>query len=125
MLGSLVKAFRNPLSLLGIVLLYVILLNGKQPSYFIYLTVAQLVFVPTVVQLIVRLKGWEQMILAVGMVAVTVLCFEPSTDLLAIICAALYFLATCPSIKSVKDATINKTPAIIYLSSTVISPLTT
>ncbi|MGM9943288.1 MAG: YndJ family protein [Lysinibacillus sp.] len=95
MLGSLVKAFRNPLSLLGIVLLCVTLFIANEHSYFMYLTVAQLVFVPTVVQLIVRLKGWEQVILAVGMVAVTVLCFEPSVFLLEVICAALYFLATC------------------------------
>ena len=60
MLGSLVKAFRNPLSLLGIVLLCVTLLIENQHSYLMYLTVAQLVFVPTVVQLIVKLKGWEQ-----------------------------------------------------------------
>lgn len=95
MLGSLVKAFRNPLSLLGVVLLCVTLFIGNEHSYFMYLTVAQLVFVPTVVQLIVRLKGWEQLILTLGMVAVTVLCFEPSAQLLAIFCAALYFLATC------------------------------
>ena len=95
MLGNLVRAFRNPLSLLGIVLLCAIVLIAKQQNYLIYLTVAQLVFVPTVVQLIVRLKGWEQVILALGMVAVTVLSFEPSTYGLAIVCAIGYFLATC------------------------------
>lgn len=95
MLGNLTKAFRNPLSLLGIVLLCVIVLNGNQQSYFIYLAVAQLVFVPTVVQLIVSLKGWEQIIVALGMVAVTVLYFEPTETLLVISYAALYFLATC------------------------------
>ena len=95
MLGSLVKAFRNPLSLLGIVLLCVTLLIANQHSYLMYLTVAQLVFVPTVVQLIVKLKGWEQVILALGMVAVTILSFEPSTYVFAIFCAVCYFLATC------------------------------
>lgn len=95
MLGSLVRAFRNPLSLLGIVLLCATVLIAKQQNYLIYLTVAQLVFVPTVVQLIVKLKGWEQVILALGMVAVTVLSFEPSTDGLGIVCAIGYFLATC------------------------------
>lgn len=95
MLGSLVKAFRNPLSLLGIVLLCVTVLIGNEYSYLMYLTVAQLIFVPTVVQLIVRLKRSEQMILAVGMVAVTVLYFEPSIPLLEVICAVLYFLSTC------------------------------
>lgn len=95
MLGSLVKAFRNPLSLLGIVLLCITVLIAKQQSYLNYLTVAQLVFVPTVVQLIVKLKGWEQVILAIGMVAVTVLSFEPSMYVFAIVCAICYFLATC------------------------------
>ena len=60
-----------------------------------YLTVAQLVFVPTVVQLIVKLKGWEQGLLALGMVAVTVLSFETSTYVFTIFCAVCYFLATC------------------------------
>ena len=95
MLESLVKAFRNPLSLLGLVLLCITVIIAKQDTYLTYLTIAQLVFVPTVVQLIVKLKGWEQFLLALGMVAVTVLSFEPDASALAIVCAICYGLATC------------------------------
>ncbi len=55
--------------------------------------VAQLVFVPLILQCIVELTKWEKWIIAVGMIGVTMIVFDIN-GVLSMIAAAFYFVAT-------------------------------
>lgn len=88
-LGKLV----NPLSLFGIILFAISYVVNKDANFYLYLTVAQLVFVPLVLQCVVELSKLEKWIIAVGMMAVTIIAFD-SNGVLSIVAAALYLLAT-------------------------------
>lgn len=93
MQANLKKSFLNPLTILGLLLFGGSLLLGEQQSYLYYLTVAQLVFVPTLVQMVVKLKGWEQVLIGLGMTAAAVLTFDIQKEV-AILGAACYILST-------------------------------
>lgn len=93
MLVNLQKALINPLVVVGGILLLVGLLFSDQAGYLYYLTVAQLVFVPAFVQLVVTLTKLDKVLLVIGMVAVTVLLFDPGTTA-SLICALLYLVGT-------------------------------
>lgn len=93
MLVNLKKSLVNPLVVVGGSLLLLSLLFSGQVGYLYYLTVAQLVFIPAFVQLVVPLNKLDKVLLGIGMVAVTVLLFEPITTL-SLICALLYLLVT-------------------------------
>lgn len=93
MLVNLQKALLNPLVVVGGSLLLVGLLFSDQAGYLYYLTVAQLVFVPAFVQLVITLSKLDKVLLIVGMVAVTVLLFDPGATV-SLICTLLYLLGT-------------------------------
>lgn len=76
MLVNLRKALVNPLILFGLILFFVSFLFSAQAGYLYYLTLAQLVFVPSLLQMVVKLRKLDKLILAVGMVAVALLSFN-------------------------------------------------
>ncbi|WP_332645615.1 YndJ family protein [Lysinibacillus sp. 54212] len=93
MLENLLKVLRSPLILLGLVLFIISLFFGTQPSYLYYLTVAQLIYTPIMVEHIVKLHNWEKLIIATGMLSVSILTVEVTPEL-ANIAAGMYVLAT-------------------------------
>lgn len=93
MLGNLRKAIINPLILFGLILFFLSLLFHEQANYYYYLTVAQLVFIPSLLQMVVKLRKLEKMKIAFGMLAVFILCFNMPYPA-AIICALIYLLVT-------------------------------
>lgn len=93
MLENLLKLLRSPLILLGILLFVITFLFSTQASYFYYLTVAQLIFIPIMVTLLVDLAKWETRIILMGMLSVTVLTFEVSAGT-ANVAAIMYTFAT-------------------------------
>lgn len=90
---NLLKVLRSPLILFGLVLFIFSLLFGTQSSYLYYLTVAQLIYIPIMVEHIVKLHKWEQLIIAIGMFSVFVMTFEGTLEI-ANIGAGMYVLAT-------------------------------
>ncbi|WP_042473657.1 YndJ family protein [Bacillus ndiopicus] len=92
MLGNLRRSI-NPLSLLGIFLLVIVAMLADMADFFFYLTLAQLVFVPIIVQCIVRLTKVEQGILGIGLLSVAILAFT-THQVIIIVTATLYLLAT-------------------------------
>ncbi|MEO4054753.1 YndJ family protein [Solibacillus sp. CAU 1738] len=87
------KRLCSPLSLFGISLFVITMITNKQVDFFIYLTAAQLLFVPLLLQCIVELKTFEKVILAIGMLGVTVVAFNIN-EVLSITGAGLYLVAT-------------------------------
>ncbi|MEG0386488.1 MAG: YndJ family transporter, partial [Solibacillus sp.] len=87
------KRLYSPLSLLGIGLFIITLIPINQVDFFIYLTVAQLVFVPLLLQCIVELKTVEKVIMAIGMLGVTLVAFNIN-EVLSITGSGLYLVAT-------------------------------
>lgn len=93
MLANLQKSFANPINFLGVGLLIVCYFFQTGPPYFLYLTVAQLLFVPVVLQCVVTLNRYERLIIAFGMIAVTSITIWPD-GWLAVISAGMYLLST-------------------------------
>lgn len=93
MLVNLRKAIFNPLILFGLILFFFSFLSREQAGYSYYLTVAQLVFIPSLLQMVVKLLKLEKVFLVVGMVAVTCLSFNIPYSF-AMICALIYLLVT-------------------------------
>ncbi len=87
------KKLYSPLSLLGISLFIITLIPINHVDFFIYLTVAQLLFVPLLLQCIVELKTSEKVIIAIGMLGVTLVAFNIN-EVLSITGAGLYLVAT-------------------------------
>lgn len=76
MLVNLRKVLVNPLNLFGLILFFVSFLFSEQAGHLYYLTIAQLVFVPALLQMVVKVHKLDGLILAVGMVAVALLSFN-------------------------------------------------
>ncbi|MEK4229672.1 YndJ family protein [Solibacillus sp. FSL H8-0538] len=93
MQDNLRKNLCNGLTLLGCILLILCYFFNTGPRYVLYLTVAQLLFVPTVLQCVVTVKLYEKVIIAAGMVAITGMMIWPN-GLFTIICAGVYVLST-------------------------------
>jgi hypothetical protein len=93
MQASLKKSIVNPLTILGLFLFVSTLLLGEQHNFLYYLTAAQLVFMPVMVQMVAKLKSWEQAFISLGMAAAALLTFTIQKEA-AIFCAAIYLLAT-------------------------------
>ncbi|EIM07028.1 hypothetical protein A1A1_07609 [Planococcus antarcticus DSM 14505] len=75
MLVNLRKALGNPLIVFGTILfLFCFLFNGED-GYLHYLSIAQLVFVPLLLQLVVQLRKMDKLILAIGMMVVALISF--------------------------------------------------
>lgn len=93
MLVNLRKALVNPLVLFGLILFFISFLFSEQAGYLYYLTAAQLIFVPSLLQLVVKLRKLDGVILAVGMVAVTALSFNMPYSV-EVAGAVMYLLVT-------------------------------
>jgi hypothetical protein len=93
MLVNLRKAIGNPLILFGLILFFISYFFSEQAGYSYYLTVAQLVFVPSLLQMVVYLRNLDKVIIAVGMVAVTALNFNMSYSA-ELAGAVMYLLVT-------------------------------
>lgn len=93
MLVNLRKALVNPLILFGLILFFISYLCSEQAGYSYYLTVAQLVFVPSLLQMVVYLRKLDKFIIALGMVAVTALNFNMSYPI-ELAGAVMYLLVT-------------------------------
>ncbi|KIL53513.1 hypothetical protein KP77_04890 [Jeotgalibacillus alimentarius] len=91
---NLKKAFIKPLILTGLLLFCFSLAMNKQADYYYYLTAAQLIFVPSLLHMIVKLRSFEKGIIAIGMLAVTLISLDLPYPA-AVICAIVYFLVTC------------------------------
>lgn len=93
MLVNLKNALVNPLTLLGIILFFISFGVGQQAGYTYYLTSAQLIFIPTLLQLVVSLSKLDKSILAIGMMSVTVLQLDVSPSL-ELVFAIIYLIGT-------------------------------
>ena len=93
MLENLRKNFCNPLALLGDGLFIICCMFNTGSSSSLYLSVAQLLFVPVVLQSVIRLKRSEQLVIALGMIGVTCTSIWPD-GLFSILCAGMYVLST-------------------------------
>ncbi|MDQ0427270.1 hypothetical protein QOZ98_000095 [Planomicrobium stackebrandtii] len=76
MLVNLRKAVVNPLVLYGTTLFLICFLFSDQVGYLYYLTIAQLFFVPSLLQIVVQLRKLDKLILATGMTAIALLGFN-------------------------------------------------
>lgn len=92
MLGNLRQSI-NPLSLFGLLLFAVVVIGADRAHFFLYLTLAQLVFVPAIVQGIVKLTKGQQSLVALGQLSVAMLAFTTNKTVM-LVGAALYLLAT-------------------------------
>ncbi|WKA56573.1 YndJ family protein [Planococcus shixiaomingii] len=93
MLVNLRKAIVNPLILFGLILFLICFFVREQSGYFYYLTAAQLVFIPSILQIIFKLRRFEELILAAGMAAVAIINFNIPHSA-ALIGALIYLLVT-------------------------------
>lgn len=93
MLVNLRNNLFSPVLLLGILLTVICTLFSKQPDFMMLLTIAQLLFVPAMLKMVVPLKKYEDAILVVMMIAVTLLHWWDE-GALAIVLALIYVLYT-------------------------------
>lgn len=83
----------NPLHILGIICMLCLMLLHEPTSVYYYLTVAQLIYIPIVLQQIVTLALWQRIILAAGQLAVTALYFFDEGGI-TIVLALIYVAST-------------------------------
>ena len=93
MLAILRQVLAKPLNIIGILCMLVLVLFHKPTSMYYYLTIAQLVYVPIMLQQLVQLKRWQFGAILVGQMAVTLLYFIDS-PILSIIGASTYLIST-------------------------------
>lgn len=93
MQGSLHKVIRRPLTIFGMVCMVFLLVFHQPTSMYYYLTLAQLLFVPIVVEQLVVLKAWQKIVIGGGQLAVTILYFSQNA-VVVLICVVLYLLST-------------------------------
>lgn len=87
------KRLCSPVSLFGISLFIITLLLNNQVDFFMYLTVAQLLFIPLLLQCIVTLKTVEKVIIVIGMLGVTLTAFNIN-EVFSIFGAGFYLAST-------------------------------
>ena len=93
MLAPLRQVFGNPLNVFGIACMLVLMLFHESTSIYYYLTIAQLVYVPIIVQRLVTLHTWQRVLIYIGQLAVTSLYFVDH-NAFSIIGASVYFMST-------------------------------
>lgn len=93
MLAPLRQVLANPLNLFGIVCMLLLIFFHEPTSIYYYLTIAQLVYVPIIVQHLLPLHTWQQVLICLGQVAVTLLYFIDNQTI-AIIGASVYLMST-------------------------------
>ena len=91
--GSLRQVLRRPLTVTGIAFMVFLMIFHQPTSMYYYLTLAQLLFVPIVLEQLVELKVWQKVIIGGGQLAVTVLFFSES-NLIILLCVAIYLVST-------------------------------
>lgn len=93
MLVNLRRVLARPLTIVGIICMTALTLFNEPASMYYYLTLAQLIFVPVIVEQLVLLKTWQRLIIAVGQLAVTMLYFTQN-EFLILFCVLAYLLST-------------------------------
>ena len=93
MLVNLRKNLFSPVLLLGMLLTAICTLFSKQPNDMMLLTIAQLLFVPAMLKMVVPLKKSEEVILVVMMIAVSMLHWWVE-GAIAILLASIYVFYT-------------------------------
>ena len=93
MLATLRQVLTKPLNIVGIVCMLVLVLFHEPTSMYYYLTIAQLVYVPIVLQQVVTLKCWQIGAIFAGQLAVTLLYFIDYSGF-AVFCASVYLIST-------------------------------
>ncbi|WP_339176093.1 YndJ family protein [Solibacillus sp. FSL R5-0691] len=93
MLVNLRHVLSRPLTIIGLVCMATLLLFNEPTSMYYYLTLAQLIFVPVMVEQLVSLKNWQRLIIAGGQLAVTILYFIQN-NFLILLCVLIYLLST-------------------------------
>lgn len=93
MLARLHEVLVNRLNALGLLCMFTLMLFHEPTSMYYYLTIAQLVYIPIVLQQVVTLKNWQRAIIAAGQLAVTLLYFFDN-GALSIILALVYMAST-------------------------------
>ena len=83
----------NPLTIVGISCMLALVIFHEPTSMYYYLTIAQLVFVPVIVQQIVTLGRWQKIAILLGQFAVTSLYFIDH-DLVAWFASGVYCVST-------------------------------
>ncbi|MEK4129534.1 YndJ family protein [Solibacillus sp. FSL W8-0474] len=93
MLVSLRRVLSRPLTSIGLTCMAALLLFNEPTSMYYYLTLAQLIFVPVILEQLVLLKNWQKLIIVIGQFAVTMLYFTQQ-DFLILLCVLAYLLST-------------------------------
>ena len=93
MLAPLRQVLGNPLTIFGIACMLVLILFHEPTSMYYYLTIAQLVYVPIIVQRLLPLHTWQRVLIYAGQLAVTLLYFVDHTAF-SIIGASVYLMST-------------------------------
>ena len=93
MLVSLRRVLSRPLTIIGLTCMAALLLFNEPTSMYYYLTLAQLIFVPVILEQLVLLKNWQKLIIVIGQFAVTMLYFTQQ-DFLILLCVLAYLLST-------------------------------
>ena len=93
MLGNLHQVIVRPLTLIGLLCMAILLVFHETSSFYYCLTLAQLVFVPVVVERISVLKRWQTCSILLGQIAVTTIFFIDAS-IVILLCVLLYLLST-------------------------------
>ncbi|WP_431026949.1 YndJ family protein [Lysinibacillus sp. LZ02] len=93
MLDSLRRVLLRPLTMIGIVCMMSLILFNGPTSIYHYLTIAQLLFVPIVVEQLVLLKRWQKIIIGIGQFSVTILYFSQHEGVI-LFCILAYLMST-------------------------------
>ena len=93
MLDSLRRVLLRPLAIFGILCMFILILFHEATSIYYYLTLAQLVFVPIIIEQLVTLKHWHKIVMAIGQLAVTILYFTQH-EVIILLCVIAYLLST-------------------------------
>lgn len=93
MLACLRQVILRPLTIIGILCMVSLMLLHQLTSIYYYLTLAQLLFVPIIVEQLVILKKWQKSIIAGGQLSVTLLFFSEN-EIVVTLCVLLYLLST-------------------------------
>lgn len=93
MLGSLLQVIRRPLTMIGMTCMLILILFHTPTSTYYYLTLAQLLFIPMMVEQLVTLTRLQKILIACGQVAVTFLYFSDNMPAVWI-CVFIYLFST-------------------------------
>ena len=93
MLAPLRQVLGNPLNVFGIACMLVLILFHEPTSMYYYLTIAQLVYVPIIVQRLLTLHTWQRVLVYLGQFATTSLYFVDNTAF-SIMGASVYLMST-------------------------------